>query len=37
MTEQNLTPDTDDTQGHNFRKDDDTPDSDDTQGHVFKK
>ena len=34
MTEQNLTPDADDTEGHRVIKaDDDTNDADDTEGH----
>jgi hypothetical protein len=38
MSEQDLTPDTDDTEGHGMHRDDedDTTDTDDTEGHGMK-
>ncbi len=34
MSEQNTTPDVDDTEGHGYKKDDEI---DDTEGHGYKK
>ena len=36
MTEQNLTPDADDTEGHFHRDDENISDADDTEGHFHR-